>query len=169
MHAVAHRRVALLLRGQPPAMRPFERLAGRIEIVDLEAEMVDAAEIGAVCAHVRRPLVFVVQDGDMDVAVGQEHRAVRAAAQLLKPEGRFVELGYLRRLLRRQRDVLDPRHQSVPSQPVCEMSMTTPSGPDHFISKLAWPPAAIVASTWSFAVRRWPCAPSSFSQAWSRS
>ena len=30
--------------------------------------------------------------------------------------------------------------------------MTTPSGPDHFISKLAWPPAAIVASTWSFAV-----------------
>src|SRR5947209_17423317 len=105
----------------------------------------------------------------MNVAVGQEDRAVRAAPQLLEAEGGLIELGHLRRLLGRQRDVLDPRHQSVPSQPVCEMSMTTPSGPDHFISKLAWPPAAIVASTWSFAVRRWPCAVSSFWQAASRS
>src|SRR5947209_15849429 len=105
----------------------------------------------------------------MNVAVGQEDRAVRAAPQLLEAEGGLIELGHLRRLLGRQRDVLDPGHQSVPSQPVCEMSMTTPSGPDHFISKLAWPPADIVASTWSFAVSRSPCAPSSCSQAWSRS
>src|SRR6266571_3376903 len=103
------------------------------------------------------------------MAVGQEDRAVGAAPQFLEAEGGLIELGDLRRLPGRQRDVLDPRHQSLPSHPVCEMSMTTPSGPDHFISKLAWPPAAITVSMWSLAVSRSPCAPSNFAQASSRS
>jgi len=42
--------------------------------------MMDAAEIGPMRAHVRRPLVLVVEHREMDVAVGQEYGAVTAAA-----------------------------------------------------------------------------------------
>src|SRR5271170_967932 len=51
------------------------------------------------------------------------------------------------------------------SQPVWEMSMTTPSGPAHFISKLRWLPAAISMSRPSFEVSCSPDACSSLSAA----
>src|SRR5437763_1586909 len=40
-----HRRIAVVFRGQPLGLRVFQLLAGLIEIVDLEAEMVNAVEI----------------------------------------------------------------------------------------------------------------------------
>jgi hypothetical protein len=43
-----------------------------------------------------------------------------------------------------------PIGYDVPSHPVWEMSMTTPSGPAHFISKLRWLPGAIMVSRLSF-------------------
>src|SRR5438105_9223827 len=105
----------MVLRGQPLAARAFELLASLVEIVDLEAEMMDAGEVRAVRAHIRRFLVLGVEDRDIDVAVGQKHRAVRAAPQLLEAEGRFVELGDLRRLVGGQGDVLDAGHDLLPS------------------------------------------------------
>src|SRR6266542_2409347 len=46
-----HCRIDMVLRGQPLAVRAFERLASLVEIVDLEAEMMDAGEVRAVRAH----------------------------------------------------------------------------------------------------------------------
>src|SRR6516165_4946248 len=55
------------------------------------------------------------------------------------------------------------------SHPVWEMSITTPSGPAHFISKLRWPPAAISMSSSGFSSSRSPRARSSFAAVASRS
>src|SRR6266851_4580745 len=110
MAAGRHRRVDVVLRGQALAIRRFELLAGRVEVVDLEAEMVDAREVRTMRPHVGRLLPLGVQDRDVDMAVGEEYRAIGAAPQLLEAERRFVELGDLRRLLRRQRDMLDACH-----------------------------------------------------------
>src|SRR5712691_8512588 len=60
MNPIAHGGVAALLRGKPLAVRALQLGASLVEIVHLEAEMVDAAEIGAVRAHVGRSLVLVV-------------------------------------------------------------------------------------------------------------
>src|SRR6266540_2681442 len=92
MNPVSHRRIAAVLRFQPLAVRRFQLLAGVVEVVDLEAEMVDAAEIGALLPHVVRTLVLMVQQRDVDVTVRQKH-GVRVAAQFPEAEGRFVELG----------------------------------------------------------------------------
>src|SRR3954465_15752125 len=92
----------------------FELVAGRVEILDLEAEMGDAAEIRPVRAHVERALILVVEDRQIDVAVRQEHGAVRAAAQFLEAERLLVEFGDLRRLLGRQRDMPDACHRTLP-------------------------------------------------------
>ena len=56
------------------------------------------------------------------------------------------------------------------TQPVWEISITTPSGPDHFISKLRGEPgAAMAVSNPSLELIDVPFAPSSLSQAASRS
>src|SRR6266851_3479046 len=52
MNPIAHGGVAALLCGQPLAVRALQLGAGLVEIIDLEAKMMDAAEIGAVRAHV---------------------------------------------------------------------------------------------------------------------
>src|SRR6266851_444713 len=112
--AGCHCRIDMVLCGQPLAVRAFELLASLVEIVDLEAEMMDAGEVRAVRAHVGRFLVLGVEDRDVDVTVGQKHRAVRAAPQFLEAESRFVELGDLRRFPGGQCDVLDAGHDLLP-------------------------------------------------------
>src|SRR5436190_10598292 len=112
--ARCHRGIDMVLRGQPLRVGVFQSLAGLVEIVDLEAEMMDAVEIRSMCADIGRCVGLVVEDRDIDVAVSQEHRAVRAAAQFLQAKRRFVELGDLCRLLRRQGDVFDACHVVLP-------------------------------------------------------
>src|SRR5579862_3602925 len=119
MAAGRHRRIDMVLGGQPPAMRALELLARLVEIVDLEPEMVNTREMRAVRAHVGRFLALGVEDRHVDVAVGQKDRAVGAAPQFLEAERRFVELGDFRRLLRRQRDVLDACHGLLPYSVRC--------------------------------------------------
>src|SRR5262249_37259771 len=85
-----------------------------VEIVDLEPEMMDTVEVRPVRADIGRFLGLVIQDRHVDVAIGQEHRAIRAAAQFLEAERRLVERGDLRRLLRRQCDMSDPCHSLLP-------------------------------------------------------
>src|SRR3954462_3607741 len=103
-------------------MRLFELVAGLIEILDREAEMVDAAEIRPVRTHVERALVLVVEDRQIDMAVGEEHGAVRAAAQFLEAERFLIELGDLRRLLGRQRDMPDACHRRSSLVYCCRIS-----------------------------------------------
>src|SRR5204862_2559239 len=110
VYAVSHRGVAVLLRGEALRVRPLQLLGGFVEIIHLEAEMVDAVEVRSVRADIGVLVGLVLQDSDMDVAVGQEHRAVRAAPQFPEAERRFVELSDLRRLLGRQCDVFDACH-----------------------------------------------------------
>src|SRR5262249_22696267 len=55
------------------------------------------------------------------------------------------------------------------SQPVWEMSIPTPSGRAHFISKFRWPPAAFSISSPGFSSSRSPCALSKLFAASSRS
>src|SRR5207302_7552551 len=109
-----HRRIDMILRGQPLRFGVFQLFASLVEIVDLEAEMVDAVEIWSMRADIGRRVGLVVEDRDIDVAVGQEHRAVRAAAQFLQAKRRFVELGDLCRLLCRQGDMFDACHDFLP-------------------------------------------------------
>src|SRR5216683_4005606 len=109
-----HHRVDVVLGGQPLAARAFDLLAGRVEVVDLEAEMVNAGEVWSVRAHVGRLLALSGEDRNVDMAVGQKDRTIGAAPQLLEAERRFVELGDFRRLLGRQRDVLDACHGLPP-------------------------------------------------------
>src|ERR1700722_18480899 len=87
--------------------------------------MMDAAEIWPMRAHVRRPLILVVEHREMDVAVGQERGAVTATAQLFEAECLFVEFGGSRRVLGGQGDVADAGH-GVPPR-ACGHSGTTPS------------------------------------------
>src|SRR5579883_240945 len=63
----------------------------------------------------------------------------------------------------------DVRGHDPLSQPVCEISITTPSGPAHFISKLRWAPGAISMSRPSLAVNCRPSACSIRATASSRS
>src|SRR5262245_48460200 len=98
----------MVLAGQPLALRAFELPAGLTGMFDLKAKMMDAGNVWAMRAHVRRLGPLGVQNRDVDVAVGQEHRTVWAAAQFLEAKGRFVELGNLGRLLCRQRNMPDP-------------------------------------------------------------
>jgi hypothetical protein len=63
----------------------FELLAGLVEIVHLEAEMMDAVEVGSMRADIRVLFGLVSQDSDMDVAVGQEYRSVGLRRNSLRP------------------------------------------------------------------------------------
>src|SRR6476646_6435438 len=51
---------------QPFSMDLFQSGASITEVVDCEAEMMDASEIGPMRAHVRRPLILVVEHREMD-------------------------------------------------------------------------------------------------------
>src|SRR5262249_14911839 len=98
------------LLGETPGLDRLQLLAGLAEVVHLEAEMVDAVVIGPVGADVGILLGLPVQNGQVDVAVGQEHRAARAATDLLESEALFVKGRDRIGVLGGQRDVLDPRH-----------------------------------------------------------
>src|SRR5262245_10663426 len=65
-------------------------------------------------------------------------------------------------------DCFLPKFAYAVCHPVWEMSITTPSGPAHFISKLRCPPSASSMSSPGCASSRFPCALSSFAAASSR-
>src|SRR5262245_9794347 len=106
----SHCDVETSLLGETPGLDRLQLLAGLAEVVHLEAEMVDAVVIGPVGADVGILLGFPVQNGQVDVAVGQEHRAARAATDLLESEAFFVKGRDRIGVFRGQCDVLDPRH-----------------------------------------------------------
>src|SRR5260370_8050463 len=56
------RRIDMVLRGQPLAARAFELLASLVAIADLEPEMMDAREVRALRAPVRRFPALSVED-----------------------------------------------------------------------------------------------------------
>ena len=80
------------------------------------AEMMDAVEIRPMRADIGRFLGLVIENRHVDVAIGKEHCAIRAAPQLLEAERRFVEIGNLRRLFGSQCDVFDACHELLPSR-----------------------------------------------------
>jgi hypothetical protein len=67
MHTVAHRGIAAVFRRQPLGVRVFELLAGLVEIIDLEAEMMDPVEVGPMRADIHILFGLVSEDSDMDV------------------------------------------------------------------------------------------------------
>src|SRR5260370_21673627 len=52
MAAVPHHRGNMVFGGQPLAARGFDVLAGRVEVVDLNSQMVTAGKVGSVRSHV---------------------------------------------------------------------------------------------------------------------
>src|SRR5580693_8845786 len=87
---------------------------GFVEVLDLKAEMVDAAVVRPVGADIGGFFRLPIQDRQVEVAVGQEYGAVRGTPDLLHSESVLVEGGDLCGLLCRQRDVFDPRHRFPP-------------------------------------------------------
>src|SRR5262249_44881646 len=112
--AGSHGDVETVPQGQPLGPDGLQLLTRIVEVVDLEAEMVDAVVVGPVGSDVGVLFRLPVQDGQVDVAVGQEDGAARTAADLLESEAFLVERRDLVRVFRGQRNVLDPRH-AVPS------------------------------------------------------
>ncbi len=109
-----HFHVETVFFGQLLAGRLFELVRGGVEVFDLKAEMVDAAEIGAVRADVGVLLGLEVEDREIDVAVGQKHRTARVAANFAHAERLLVKGGGLCRILGRQSDMLDSGHVFPP-------------------------------------------------------
>ena len=110
MAAGRHFRIEAVFRGQLLALGLLQLLCRLVEILDLEAEMMDAAEIGAVGADIGVLFCLEIKDGKVDVAVGQKHRAARITADLAHSECFLVKGRGLCRILGRQRDVFDSRH-----------------------------------------------------------
>src|SRR5206468_4011524 len=93
-------------------VRGGEPLGGVVEIVDLEAEVMDAGPVLAPldAGHL---VVLELEDGEVDLAVGQVVAAgvrIVDAADLLQSEHVDVELRGRVGILRGQRDVPDLRH-----------------------------------------------------------
>src|SRR5215813_683112 len=89
-----------------------EALGDRLQAVDLEADVMDAAPALAPL-HPRGLVVLELEDGEVEVAVAQvEPARIRAVdlRDLLHAEHVDVEAGRLVGVLGRQRDVLDLRH-----------------------------------------------------------
>src|SRR5579875_233352 len=110
----SHRHVGLVPAGELRCLGAFEPGDGLVEILDLEADMMDAAEIGAVGADIGVLFGLPIEDREIDVTVAEEHGAVRASAQLAHAEGLLVKGGDFCRLLCGQRDMLDSRHFPLP-------------------------------------------------------
>src|SRR5215472_7147340 len=115
MAAGRHFHIEPVLRGELSALGALQPLRGFVEILDFDAEVMDAAEIGTVSTDIGVLLGLKIEDGDIDIAIRQKDRAVWAAADLLQSECLFVEGGGLTRILRGQRDVLDSGHRFRPS------------------------------------------------------
>jgi len=99
---------------QPLAARMLQPGRRAVEILDLEAEVMDAAEVGAVRTDVGGFLGLPIQHREIDVSVGQKYRTVRRTPDLLHTEGLLVEGGGLSWIFCRERDVLDPGHGFLP-------------------------------------------------------
>jgi hypothetical protein len=56
---------------EPLTPRALQLLRGLVEVFDLKAEMMDAAEVRPVDADVGRFFRFLIQDRQIDLAVGQ--------------------------------------------------------------------------------------------------
>src|SRR6266850_5705474 len=90
-----------------------EPLRNRLEALYLKADVVDAGEVLAALAAGRR-IVLEIEDGEIDIAVGEEDAArprIVNLADFLHAERLDVELRGLLDVLGRQRDVLDLRHR----------------------------------------------------------
>ena len=88
-------------------------------VVDLEADVVDAAQVGGLPRpELWRIGVAVFQDGEIDVAVAEPDAALAGRAgpaiELGQAEMLLVELGGLDRVVGHQRDVLDACHRFLP-------------------------------------------------------
>src|SRR5262249_43881278 len=91
MAASRHLHIPSRLFFHPLAARALDIGRGLIEVLDLKAEVMNAAVVGAVGADVGGFLCLPVQDRQIDVAIGQKHRTVRGAPDLLQAERLFVE------------------------------------------------------------------------------
>src|SRR5262245_50811860 len=99
----------------------------RFHAFDLEADMMDAAPVFP-ALHAGHRVVLEVQDGQIDVAVGEIVAAGARAvdlADLLHPEHFDVELRRLVHVLGRDRDVLDLGHAVLPRQILARSGMTS--------------------------------------------
>src|SRR5205814_8976208 len=79
--------------------------AGLAHVVHLEADVEDPLLAAAGADR---------QYGEVDVAIGAEHRSVQAS-DLVHAEGGLVELGQAARVLRANRDVPNLSHPGLPS------------------------------------------------------
>src|SRR5215510_7170146 len=75
--------------------------------------MVNATVVGAIGAYVSIFLGLPVQDGQVDVPICEEHRAIRAAPDLFQPKSLFVKSRCLVGILGGQGNVLDLRHDGA--------------------------------------------------------
>ena len=88
----------------------------RLETLDLEADVMDAAEAAA-ALDARRLIVLEIENREVDVAVTQEAAdgaRVVDGAHLLHAEDLDVESGRPLHVLGGERDVLDLRHEEPP-------------------------------------------------------
>src|SRR5262249_11917065 len=106
-----------VVAGLGPGRRQL--LLDLLEVLDLEADVVDAAPVLA-ALHAGHVVVLEVENGQVEIAVAQVVAAGGRAVDpgdLLQAEDVHVELGRLLRILGRERDVLDLGH-AVPPLPV---------------------------------------------------
>src|SRR5260370_19506274 len=78
---------------EAPTLGAIELRRGLVEVLDLKAEMMDAAVVRPVGADIGGFLRLPIEDRQVDVAAGQEHGAVRGPPDLLPPEKGPLERG----------------------------------------------------------------------------
>src|SRR6266851_6723867 len=89
--ASGHFHIEAVFLGETLALRALHPFSGRVEILDLYAEVMDAAEIGTMGADIGRFLGLPIEDRHIEIPVGQKDCAVRAAPDLLQSESLLVE------------------------------------------------------------------------------
>src|SRR5215831_8733882 len=111
--ARSHGSVESVLLGEALPLDIFELLRCLCQIIYLKAKMVNAAVVRSIGTHVGIFLSLPVQDGQVDVPVCEEHRAIRAAPDLFQPKSLFVKSRCLVGVLSGQGNVLDLRHDGA--------------------------------------------------------
>ena len=87
-----HLHIEAVFGGQLLAGGLFELRRRLVEVFDLEADVMNAVEVRAARPDIGILFGLVVQNREIDVAVGQEHRTLWAAADLAHPERLFVDM-----------------------------------------------------------------------------